>query len=227
MIFHTAAEIKYFDYFFENWHQTIKKVWGDDVKFSLRFVGPMEDRVATYCETHSIAVTHDPTVGVDPGYYPMSRWVSIPTGDHVCVTDVDIVALTKVRDIEHKLAEYDMIPISRVKVTMNNPMMAVFYNKNFAKRVRNEAIRIFKTKALKWDLDVSVMKWCKGNLTWMELFEIQKLDNTILGGVPVNDSMSFGYCGSTDYIGEDLITYSGVEAKHMRYKELFLKMGEK
>jgi hypothetical protein len=171
MIFHTAAEKIYYNAFFKNWHNSIKKIY-PAAKFSLRFVGPTTDTdVIAYCNSHHILLSLDPITFQEisdkfnvtgnhvNGYYAMSRWISIPIqDDNVFITDVDIVAVSAPSfDIDGSLMNKPWFTVSKLKSSGNTlKLMAICLRKDICDPIRYVALALLENSPLVWSLDLHV-----------------------------------------------------------------------
>lgn len=130
MIFHTVCDRVYFDLFYKNFYQSLIEHY-NDAKFSLNYVDAPNQEIKEFCNLNKIYWQNEilklddlreKFQGIDDGnllgYYPLARWSSIPLElDHVCVCDVDILAIEK---IDHELIEgllqiNDVVNITRRK----------------------------------------------------------------------------------------------------------------
>lgn len=230
MIFHTAAEIKYYNYFFKNWHRSLRKHW-PDARFSLRFVGDAsESDVVEYCKENSILLEVD---SIDfgtmmeryrclesdaLGYYAMSRWISLPIiNDHVCMTDVDIIQLNSLGfDLAADLESYDFISISRQKRNKTNKMMILFLNRDLVSTIRNKSMELLQSSPLVWNLDTQVLIWMvfDKKFRWREhtsLYCINDLSR-------IGSKVKFGYFSGLDGMINGVKYPKGTEAKLARYR---------
>lgn len=130
MIFHTVCDPIYFTRFYNDFLQSLSLNY-EDVKFSLYFVGPTNQEVIKYCQNNNVIYSSEATTLTELkhrfpndeekdlfGYYPLSRWFSIPNiGDNVCVCDVDLLAINKIDHelIDSLLLENDVVNITRTK----------------------------------------------------------------------------------------------------------------
>lgn len=231
MIYHTAAEVNYYNAFFKRWHQSILYVH-PDAKFSLKFVGDTIDAdVIEYTKTHNIDLILDPTTPEDLinkygsieagcGYYPMARWNSIPDSDDVCVTDVDVVLLNDhLAEITELLNEHDVVSISRLKPNDKvNLMMINYIRKDVCAKVKNVAISLMNDETFRWDIDLDVMFYIKKNLNLIYINKLLKFDR---GNDLVPDKQVYSYFGyySAVPVKIDDIEYpGGIEAKKAKYE---------
>jgi hypothetical protein len=130
MIFHTVCDPIYFKRFYNDFLQSLTANY-QDVNLSLYFVGPEDQEVVTYCQNNNVIYSSEATTLKDLkdrfpnneekdilGYYPLSRWFSIPNiGQNVCVCDVDLLAINKVDHelLDNLLLENDVVNITRTK----------------------------------------------------------------------------------------------------------------
>ena len=236
MIFHTAAEQIYYDLFFSNWHKSIKKFW-PGAKFSLRFVGPKNKAVDEYCSKHNILLTHDPITfeEIDStfqkeelnkrpkacyGYYALSRWMSMPIADdHVCLTDIDVVALQRpdLRAINEIFSKYQQYRIPRAMPDKTKPknMMVNMFRKDVVSEVNQVAADLLFGSKLMWCLDLQVMAHCNKNFAILDEALLVKFK-----GAVVAKNNLFGYCCGSEFV-DNGITYKNAEAKAARYRRFF------
>ncbi len=230
MIFHTAAEKKYYNAFFKMWHRNILKHF-PAAKFSLKFVGNTEDTdVIEFCKTNNINLILDPTTWQEllekhktefkaSGYYPMARWNSIPvTNEHVCVTDVDVIMLkNEMSLIEELLETRDYIALQRGKKCR---LMVNFINKSTCSTVRNLAIKLMDSPNFQWDLDVTIGNWMELNLTNnLFLNTLTKFDSAFDRTAFLKDDEAFfGYYSSVSFTKNGTTYAGGFEAKSAKYK---------
>jgi hypothetical protein len=235
MIFHTAAEQVYYKLFFLNWHTSIKKFW-PDARFSLRFVGPKNEAVDKYCSEHNILLTHDPITLKEIsakftkvelperpkacyGYYALSRWMSMPDGDDVGLTDVDVVALQKpnLELINKILSKYQQYRIPRAFATKAKPknMMINFFRKDVVSEVNQVATELLSKSKLMWNLDLQVRDYCNKNFSIFDEGLLVKLE-----GIAVSKKYLFGYCNGIDLVYKGVI-YKDAKAKAAKYKRFF------
>lgn len=236
MIFHTAAEENYYNYFFKNWHKSIKKIYKPCPAFSLRFVGPTDNcDVKEYCTNNGIILDVDP-ITLDEiqekykvsaenakGYYAVSRWISLPElDDHVCMTDIDLVQLHPLDyDLNEKINHNNFISISRKKVNHSNKMMFLGFNKDFISKVKELSFYTLNKKKLRWDLDTEILKLLVfGDYKWEEYYDLFCLDTVNIS----QPKIKFGYFSSLEFNYNDVTYPLGLEAKRLRYKFLLKKL---
>lgn len=240
MIFHTAAEQTYFDLFFTNWHTSIKKFW-PEAKCSLRFVGPKSLKVDKYCKENNILVSHDPITIEDIrikfervelpkkdkrpescyGYYAISRWLSMPVvGEHVCLTDVDLVAISRpnLDKVNKILEQYQQYRLPRFPNNGTKPknMMVNFFRKDVVAKVNEVAANILNSSKLMWCSDLGVMDYCNKNFNILDESLLIKFKEKI-----VPKHYLFGYGCGTDFKDRKGKLHTGVQAKAARYRQFF------
>lgn len=231
MIYHTAAEINYYNAFFMYWYESILK-HSPNAKISLKFVGSVPDNVLEFCQTNNISLIVDDISFEDlvkkygkpekaKGYYPMSRWNSIPNvDDHVCVTDIDVVMLRNEEDLILDLfQENEFVSISRDKKVKINPMMVNYLRKDICKIIKEISLSFMDSKDFKWDIDLEVMSFMKKNFTHKLLHKLGKFDvNSNLYPTPELLDMFFMYYSAVS-INVDGVEYpGGLEAKKIKYE---------
>lgn len=229
MIFHTAAEASYYNFFFKRWHSYLKE-FNPTAKFSLRFVGDTRVcDVVEYCNANNIMLDVDPislTEIMDKykcprqnafGYYAISRWISLPVlNENVCMTDVDLLQLNPLDfDLNDKIDQKDFMSFSRQKTNKTNKMMFLGFNKNLVEVVKNQSNLILENNLLTWNLDTKILNWlCQSNnFNWEEftqLYYIDRIDE-------YNKEIKFGYFGPIGFEHEGQIYNSGSGAKNAKY----------
>lgn len=231
MIFHTAAEKNYYNAFFKRWHTSIK-ILCPDVSFSLKFIGDTSDTdVLEYTSNHNIDLILDPTntddlvlrygsMDIGRGYYPMSRWNSIPVVENqdVCVTDVDVIMIRNdVAEIKEHLKENDFVSISRNKQPKINPMMVNYIKHDACQKVKDFALSLMDNKNFRWDIDLEVMSYMQKNLTYLYLHRLMKFDSNA-GLVPhIKAETCFGYYSAVSITLEGIHYSGGFDAKKAKY----------
>jgi hypothetical protein len=226
MIFHTAAEKNYYNFFFKKWHRFLKE-FNPTAKFSLRYVGDTNTcDVVEYCSTNNIMLDIDP-ISLNQiiekyncnekdalGYYAISRWISLPLlDDHVCMTDVDLLQLNPLEfDLDAILNEKQFISISRKKENKTNKMMFLGFNKDFVKTVKDQSIIFLENNSLVWDLDTKILIWLilKNNFNWEEFIQLYCIDNLS----DYNKDVKFAYFSS---VNKKQIYQNEIDAKKARY----------
>lgn len=228
MIYHTAADPIYFDFFFKRWHQSIRK-FQPNANFSLRYVGPENQQVLDYCSENNILLSVDsitlPEIAekfnVDEstakGYYALARWISIPNGEDVCVTDIDIIQLNPLGiDFEKISTDYSFASIARKKVDHPNMMMCLYISKDKIQEVKNKANNLLST-VLRWDTDTAIMTWISKNYPIYLDLGLFKLDSFPQKNVP--EYVKFGYFSSKPFLS--IIDKSTAEIKKIKYDLLY------
>lgn len=210
MIYHTAADKIYFDAFFKRWHTSIKH-FQPTASFSLRFVGEEDRSVEDYCIENNILLSNENislseieerfkvTTENARGYYALSRWLSIPDGDDVCVSDVDLVQLNPL-DINFGklLREFPFASIARQKTKHPNMMMCFYISKEMTATVRKKAIDLLDKNILAWDTDISIMTWIHKNYPiYLDfgMFQLDKINN-------IKPHVKFGYFSTKTHEGD-------------------------
>lgn len=203
MIYHTATDKVYFDLFFKRWHQSINR-FDPNAGFSLRFVGNEDVDVMNYCRDHNILLTFD-NISLDEisikynanhtnarGYYALSRWMSIPEHDNVCVSDVDLVQVNR-SDIDFSkiFSEYNFASIARKKVKHPNMMMIFYISKDMTKLINQKTKMLLENNPLMWDSDTKLMTWISENYPIYLDFGLFQLDKINLQAIP--PFVKFGY----------------------------------
>lgn len=236
MIFHTAAEENYYNFFFKKWHSFLKE-FNPTAKFSLRYVGDTNScDVVEYCSTNNIMLDVDPTSldqiiekykcpkGNAFGYYAISRWISLPLLDeHVCMTDVDLLQLNPLDfDLNKILDEKNFISISRQKNNKTNKMMFLGFNKDFVKTVKDQSISFLENNSLVWNLDTKILIWLvlHNNFNWEEFIQLYCLDYVH----DYNRNVKFGYFSSIRFEHRGKIYETGSAAKKAKYDLLLDKI---
>lgn len=231
MIYHTAAEINYYNAFFKRWHKSIVSIH-PDAKFSLKFVGePGYADVVEYAKANNISLILDPTTHEDlikkygsmnngSGYYPMARWNSIPDNDDVCVTDVDVVMLTNHLDeIIEQLKTYDIVSISRLKSADKvNLMMINYIKKNACAEIKNIALKLMDHKDFRWDIDLAVMSKAKKAFNLTYTHKLAKFDRQANLEPNPEFNAYFGYYSAIPIVLDDISYAGGLDAKKAKYE---------
>jgi hypothetical protein len=165
MIFHTTCDPIYFSYFYNDFFRSLSSNY-ENVKFSLHFVGPTDQEIINYCQNNNVIYTSEKTTLEDLrlrfsndadkdilGYYPLSRWFSIPDiGEPVCVCDVDLLAINTIDHqlINSLLIDNDVVNITRIKSNGNTGGMMLMILSNriisrvneFARSVEKDSVSI-------------------------------------------------------------------------------------
>lgn len=230
MIFHTAAEINYYNAFFKRWHQSILRLC-PDAKFSLKFVGDIaKTSVINYTTKHNINLILDPTtpdeltkkygsMEIGKGYYPMARWNSIPVNDDVCVTDVDVVMIkNNLSVINSFLKTYDFVSISRTKINKINPMMINYIKQRRCEEIKDYAMSLMNSSNFRWDIDLEVMDYMKKKLSHTYIHELRKFDQGASLMPSSFQDVSFGYYSSVSVTIDGINYASGFDSKKAKYE---------
>lgn len=186
MIFHTAADSKYYNYFYDFYKFSIEKFYPDS-KLSLHYMGKACEKIADVAyitkediDLSTIYEKFSPNNDKDAyGYYALSRWWSLPVIDeHVVISDVDIMAIkTLPYNIDELLIKNQVINITRTKKDLTEGGMAmIIIHKDIVQATLNHAENLLKTKKLYWALDVEVKKFLYNNFTRLELPEMHVLN---------------------------------------------------
>lgn len=230
MIYHTAAEVNYYNAFFKRWHKSIASIHSD-AKFSLKFVGDTsETDVIDYTKANNIELILDPTTTNDlikkygsmetgRGYYPMARWNSIPTSDNVCVTDVDVVMVKDhLAEMLDLLTKYDIVSISRLKPKEKvNLMMVNYIKKDCCFKIRNHAMTLMDNKHFRWDIDLDVMGYIKKNCNLTYMHKLTKFDRGKQLQPELGDDSYFGYYSAVSIMIDNNTYPGGMTAKKAKY----------
>jgi hypothetical protein len=184
MIFHTAADPLYYNHFYQNYYQSIKKNYPDS-RFSLHLVGNISNVLNVDFLTNEM-ITLDEIKGKFScdeknarGYFCMSRWTSIPiTNSHVCVSDVDIIAVDKIdnRFVEANLDRHRVINLTRIKnkTGKEGGMMIFFLHKDVCETIKQYANNVLKNHKLEWASDVLVRNFIYENYDVKNVLKMQE-----------------------------------------------------
>lgn len=182
MIFHTAADLVYYNNFYELYNSTIKKFYPDDT-FSLYYLGntlPNNTNISYVTQekitSAEIESTYKVTDRNTKGYYALSRWWSMPVAnEHVVVSDVDVVALNTIskEKIDNIFKTYEAINITRTKKNGQEGGMAMLIlRKDIVDDVNNNAKYVLKNIPLSWSSDVNVRGFIYKNFNVYSLPEM-------------------------------------------------------
>lgn len=185
MIFHTAADKTYYDYFYKFYKKSIKHFY-PTCELSIHYMGEnlLIDPDVKYisCENTNIAKIKE-ACKVDEqsalGYYCLSRWLFLPeVDDNILVSDVDIIAIKKISHdkFESLFQEYQVINITRRKKGGTEGGMAMIaIRSDVIKLVKTFAHNLLKEKSLHWALDVEVRTFLYENFKTVEIPEMHVL----------------------------------------------------
>lgn len=184
MIFHCASDKIYYEYFFKNFVNSIKKYYPNP-KISYNFVGEdlpnnietdilQNDRISW----NEIKTQYTASDREAKGYYALSRWLSIPIqNQHVAVCDVDVLAVNK---IDHELIETCLQTHQVINLTRRKPkgageggMMIMILHKDILNIVKKFANNVLSTNKLKWQADVRVRTHLYENFKVKQLLQME------------------------------------------------------
>jgi len=184
MIFHTSADPLYIERFYQGFTESINKHCSS-VSFSLNIVGEIQERpkadiiTEEYISLQEIKNKFNTNEKDTLGYYCLSRWLTIPSkNDHVCVCDIDILAIDKIdiKLVENLLETYQAVNLTRIKPNGNEGgMMIIFLHKEICKEIKNYALNVLKENKLTWDLDVKVREYIYANYKIKNLLKMQEI----------------------------------------------------
>lgn len=231
MIYHTAAEINYYNTFFKRWHRSITNIH-PGAKFSLKFVGDTANTdVVEFSKEHNINLILDPTTPDDLikkygsmeigcGYYPMARWNSLPVDDDVCVTDIDVVMMKDHYDeVAELLKIHDVVSISRLKQGEKiNLMMVNYIKKDICPKVKDIAISLMDHKEFRWDIDLDVMSKIKNNFNITWIHKLKKFDRAARLIPDPRHEAYFGYYSAMPVTLDKVFYEGGLDAKRAKYE---------
>lgn len=186
MIFHCSSDKIYYEYFFKNFVNSIKKYYPNP-RISYNFVGK---DVPSNIETNifqndkkswdEIKTQYQASDREAKGYYALSRWLSIPSeNDHVAVCDVDVLAVNK---IDHELIEtclqtHQVINLTRMKPkgAGEGGMMIIILHKDICITVKNFAKSLLLNNKLTWQTDVLVRTFLYENFKVKQLLQMEDI----------------------------------------------------
>jgi hypothetical protein len=182
MIFHTAADSRYYECFYSFYQFSIKKFY-PEAKLSLHYMGDntsLTNNIDFLSREHInldiIKQRYSPQTEKDAlGYYALSRWLFLPLqDDHIIVSDVDIMAIRKLpQNINELLEKNQVINITRTKKDHTEGGMAmIIIHKDIADKVKEFANNLLLTDNLYWELDVNVKKFLYNNFSKIEIPEM-------------------------------------------------------
>lgn len=198
MIFHTSADPLYYENFYRFYNESIKLFYPDS-KLSFHFVGhdsniidlPIDIFSQKKISKKEIETMYNTSERNTLGYYALSRWMSIPDiGDHVVVSDVDIVAVKSipVNYILNIFKDYEVINITRRKPNgLEGGMAMMIIREDAISKINKKANEVLNNPTLAWDSDVQVRTFIYENFKVKELPEMhvmgkksnfETLDNT-------------------------------------------------
>lgn len=196
MIFHISADPFYIEKFYHNFVDSIKK-YSKNSLISLNVVGEL-DKYPTVDIFNQEKITKQEieqrykTNGRDTlGYYCLSRWASIPLVDnHVCVCDIDIVAVNylDLRYIELLIEEYKVVNLTRIKPKTKDEggMMVIFLHKDICKEIRDYANSLLvQDEQLEWKTDVKVREYLYERFSVKNLLKMQEISKS--GSIKIQD----------------------------------------
>lgn len=198
MIFHTAADARYYEHFYSFYQFSIKKFY-PEANLSLHYMGNNKNPINNIdffseedINLDSIKQKYSPQTEKDAlGYYALSRWLFLPLqNDHVVVSDVDIMAIRKLpQNLDELLEKNQVINITRTKKDRTEGGMAmIIVHKDIAAVAKEFANNLLMTNRLYWALDVQVKKFLYNNFSKIEIPEmhvfnkhsnIKTFDNTV------------------------------------------------
>lgn len=186
MIFHCATDSIYYEHFFKNFVDSIKKYYPNP-KISYNFVGKdlpsnietdilQNDRISW----NEIKTQYTASDREAKGYYALSRWLSIPIqNQHVAVCDVDVLAVNK---IDHELIETCLQTHQVINLTRRKPkgageggMMIMILHKDILNIVKKFANNVLSTNKLKWQADVLVRTYLYENFKVKQLLQMEDI----------------------------------------------------
>jgi len=188
MIFHSSAELDFFNHFYKNFYSSVKFFHPYD-KLSFNFVGDDSDHcnpILTDINTHdkidieSIKNKFNASNNRSAyGYYALSRWLSIPLlDDHVCVCDIDLLMCNTIPNefYENILNKHEVINITRKKPNGGEGgMMAMILRNDICNDVKNYSNIVLQEKQLKWDLDVDVRQFLYKEFNVFNILKMQDI----------------------------------------------------
>lgn len=168
MIFHTAADIRCYELWYDMFYNSVKTHCPSS-QTSFHFVG--RDAIKADADLFSqdqisleeIQSQYNVDEKSAKGYYCISRFLSIPcVGDHVLLCDIDLKLIRNfdTTTIESWLEEHPAINFCRLKFNGKpGGMMAMLLRKDICQSVRDYANTLIKQSSLWWGLDSEVRKY--------------------------------------------------------------------
>lgn len=188
MIFHTAADPIYYNRFYDNFQNSIKANYPNP-KFSIRLIGKTDqtcnaDLITTDSITfEEIKKRYRCDDRSAKGYYCISRWLSIPIkNEHVCVSDVDVIAVNKIDSefIEDHLNRHKIINLTRIKNKggKEGGMMIFFLHKDVCNEIKNYSLSVLEDDNLTWATDVKIRTFLYENYNVYNLLKMQEISKS-------------------------------------------------
>lgn len=185
MIFHTAADKNYYDYFYKFYKKSIKNFY-PTCELSIHYMGEnllidSDVRYISYENTNTEKIKEAYKVDEKSalGYYCLSRWLFLPeVDDNIVVSDVDIIAIKKIAHdrFESLFREYQVINITRKKKGGTEGGMAMIaIRSDIIESVKIFARDLLKEKTLHWALDVEVRTFLYENFKTVGIPEMHVL----------------------------------------------------
>jgi hypothetical protein len=186
MIFHCASDKIYYEYFFKNFVNSIKKYYPNP-KISYNFVGKdLPNNIATDILQNDIKswdeikTQYKASDGEARGYYALSRWLSIPIqNEHVAVCDIDVLAVNK---IDHELIEaclqtHQVINLTRIKPkgAGEGGMMIMILHKDICATIKKFSNSLLIDNKLQWMTDVMVRTFLYENYKVKDLLQMEDI----------------------------------------------------
>jgi hypothetical protein len=188
MIFHCASDKIYYEYFFKNFVDSIKKYYPNP-KISYNFIGKdLPNNIETdilqidKISWDEIKTQYKASDREAKGYYALSRWLSIPIqNEHVAVCDVDVLAVNKINHelIETCLQTHQVINLTRMKPkgAGEGGMMSMILRKDICAEVKKYSNQLLNEKKLVWarDVDIRSMLYSKYSVkNILNMYQITK-----------------------------------------------------
>jgi len=188
MIFHTAADPIYFNEFYNTYSNSIKQYF-DSPLFSLNFVGSDCQHPAVDYFFHDkisfeeIKIKFKVDDRAAAGYYCMSRWNSIPVlNDHVCVSDVDVIAINSIDNIliNDLLEKHKVVNLTRLKPKTGGEggMMIIFLHKDICQEIKDFSKQLLENKPLCWGTDIDVRNYLYNNFDVKNLLKMKEISKS-------------------------------------------------
>jgi hypothetical protein len=188
MIFHTAADPIYYNAFYNAYSNSIKKYF-DSPLFSLNFVGldqqhlPVDYLFHDKVSFEEIKIKFKVDDRAATGYYCMSRWNSIPVAnDHVCVSDVDVVAINPIDNIliNNLLEKHKVVNLTRLKPKTGKEggMMIIFLHKDICQEIKDFSKQLLENKPLWWGTDIDVRNYLYNNFDVKNLLKMKEISKS-------------------------------------------------
>lgn len=185
MIFHTAADIHYYNYFYKFYKTTISHFY-PNAELSLHYMAEdilvdtdVKHFSAENTNINKIQEKYNADERSALGYYCLARWLFLPeVDDNIVVSDVDIIAIKSIdqQRFDNLFEEYQVINITRTKKGGTEGGMAMIaVRSDVIKPVKLFSNNLLNSNKLQWALDVEVRTFLYENFKTIEIPEMHVL----------------------------------------------------